>query len=327
MKPTLIPTLLLLATVTTVASAGVPAPVERAVERLAALGGDPLAPVEWTTPELESTGDRPRLAIARSVRAGDAGLDSTALVQRGDVLPLLGQARSLRHLGLPARALRWYGMAATADRDSTHLEDIVRERALCVVALADSASVVAEARALASGPQRVAVDAALAPVLALFHTVADSSTRARFAFDAAGDPSPMGPELALYLGRSLALAGAAPRGLALVEGLLDAPDRLTPRQLAQALRGVADLHAHAGQHREATRLYRHYREADLGTLSAWASFQLAGYAARAGRDREAHDLYRSLCQRSARTPWQDEACRRQQQAARLLAPAGGGGAR
>lgn len=283
--------------------------VERALDRLEDLDADPmLAPAPPAAPEEVDV--RAKLAIARSIRIVEAELDTSLAVLTGDVLPLLSLARNHHHLGLRIRALQWYERVEIADKDHEYDEEILDERFTIALELGDEAMVADLAEAMLARDDAVAWTPRVARALAFLATVPgdrDAEDIARVVMDLDGT---VDADCLIEVARLHQRRDEDRDARDVYRGLVRRESRLTPRQMALALMGLADTELAVGATARAVSLYTAYRDHDLGRLSAWATYQLAGLAAADARYDEAEHLFRSLCERETSTPWQDNACAR-----------------
>ncbi len=284
--------------------------VERALVRLEDLDSDPLRlpPAPAAPEEIEV---RQRLAIARSILTMQSELDTSLAVLTGKVLPLLSLARNHHHLGLRLRALEWYRRAEIADKKNEYADDILSERLEVALELGDSSLVADLAGEMLDRSDDSAWSPHLARVLAFLATLPDATEPAlEIARRTERLDGSLDPACVIELARLYQRHDDDRAALAHYRSLLRRQRDLSPRQLALTLWGLGDTYLASGQTHRALPLLKTCREHDVGRLSAWATYQMAGLAATAGRFDEAEHLFRSICEREADTPWRDDACTR-----------------
>ncbi len=285
--------------------------LKTALWRLERLPSDPLSPSPPpAAPVADEVRDRRYLAIARSVRTVQTGLDSVRAVLTGEVLPLLSVARNLDHLGLHRRALDWYEKAELADKDHGFSDMIRREINDVALEIGDSTLLVAQAEEFLALEDAARWSMQLGRILARLEDRPLGSYLEQLVdrIDALG-PGQAASTL-FILARYRQRQGRHADAEALYQRLLNRQKELDDRQLALTLRGLADAALAGGRERRARALYRRYREHDTGFLSAWSTYQLAGLAASEGDYEDAIDLFRSICEREGRLPFRETACQR-----------------
>lgn len=315
--------ILLLILVATPASAGplgdaLEARVDRWLEAIEDHGVDPLA-VTGPAPGPRAVEGRPRLALARSVRTFEAELDSALAIAQGDALPLLVLARHYKQLGMPRQSLRWYDHAYLADGRSQHLAAILEESAEVALASADSALVLEQTWRLARRGDAPGYAVALARLVAAADRVGGSGAVGPVVDHLVDRFDEFGVELGVELAWQRQKAGQTAEAHALWRNLLEREELPAPRPAARILRGLADTAALSGDPELAYALYRRIQIRDTGLLSAWSTYQLAGFAAARGDYDPAIRGFRSLCEREQDTPWKAESCWRLQHALSLEA--------
>lgn len=283
--------------------------VDRALERLANLDRDPmLLPAPPAPPEEIDV--RAHLAIARSIQTVEAQLDTSLAVLTGEVLPLLSLARNYRHLGLRGRALTWYDRAALADKNDVFTDEILAERFEIGLELGDSLLVTEGARAMLDRSDAILWTNRLGDALGFLALSASTDDAAKLARRIETLRGEVDADCAIELARLHQRRDEDRQARDLYRELVRRESRISPRQMSLALMGLADAELARGDTSKAAALLQKYREHDLGRLSAWATYQLAGLAAAAARYDEAEHLFRSLCERETATPWQENACTR-----------------
>ena len=284
--------------------------VERALVRLENLDRDPLE-LPPAPPAPESVEVRERLTIARSIRIVETAMDTSLAVLTGDVLPILSLARNHRHLGLRQRALQWYDRAEIADKKNEYTTEILSERTEVALELGDSTLVTQLAGRMLDREDRLEWTSQLAEVLAFYASLPSADDAAmRVARRIESIDGSVDAQCLIEIARLHQRRDDDTAALATYRALLRRESRLEPRQMALTLQGLADAHLALGNVRTASALLNAYREHDTGHLSAWATYQLAGLAATAGRFDEAAHFFRSICERERPTPWRDDACTR-----------------
>lgn len=284
--------------------------VERALVRLENLDRDPLE-LPPAPPAPESVEVRERLTIARSIRIVETAMDTSLAVLTGDVLPILSLARNHRHLGLRQRALQWYDRAEIADKKNEFTSEILGERTEVALELGDSTLVTRLAGQMLDRSDRLEWTPQLADVLAFYASLPNADDAAlRVARRIESIDGSVDADCLIEIARLHQRRDDDTAALATYRTLLRRESRLDPRQMALTLQGLADAHLALGHVRTASTLLHAYREHDTGHLSAWATYQLAGLAATAGRLEEAAHLFRSICERERPTPWREDACTR-----------------
>ncbi len=286
--------------------------VDKALDRLDQAGGDPMA-VTMPASEPSEVDGRPRLAMARSIVTFHAELDTHLAILDGDVLPLLSLARNNRHLGLRERALDWYRRAELADRDGTFMGQIREEMADTAIEIGDSSIVLNHARLLLARDDAVMYADRIGNMLGVLlqYPLGPGQLELARSLDRFGARLPVG--CALTVARTYELDGNLPAWHAHLRGLLARGDELSLHQLAVVLQGIADSFYRVGHTAWSRSLYERFREHNVGTLSAWATYQLGVLASLDGAHDVAQKHFRSLCEREQDLPWREEACWRQTQ--------------
>jgi len=286
-------------------------PIERALRRLGASAVQSTGP--WSNEPLgnpEAIEHRTYLAIARSIVTVESELDTVLAVLNGDVLPLISLARNYRHLGARTRALEWYQRASIADRRGAYREEILAEIVDTATEIGDSTHLTTLGLEIARGPRALERSALIGKLLAALANREVGSPVLEIVDGLEGLAGEADPNCVLEMAEIRTRNGQHDRAVLLHAALIRRYEDIPLPTLSAALRGLADGLLVMGDEHYAAELYERYRQHDLGTLSAWSTFQLGNIAAADARFQSAIGHFRSLCERESDTPWREEACQR-----------------
>ncbi len=267
--------------------------------------------------EAEAPVGRPRLIIARSILSLVAGVDTMRMIPGQDVLTSLSTARNLGNLARREWALSWYERTDELDRDDRYAHDILKERMGLIRDLGDSSRVASALLELTHRDDAASLSPVILDLTQSFNFLNPGKVHRDIAQAISAMPNGGGAELALECARIWQRAGDSVRALAYYRALIANPGELDIAGRAWIVRGLADCLYVLGRNGEAGRMYNAIRSADLGDLSAWATFQLGALASVAGHHGDAVNHFKSICQRETDTPWREAACWRLAQAENL----------